>query len=229
MSLRSGAKGTDSRPRIAVLLGASGATGKKLLPLLLDNPGYSKVIALGRRETGIRHPKLENRLVDFDDLTSALKGVKVDDCYCTFGTTIKIAGSQEAMTRIDHEFVLNFAKAGLAAGATRFAYLSAANADAGSSVFYARLKGQTEDALKALGFADLSIYRPSMIIAERTNRRWSESMLFPLLPLLDKLMAGDFARYRSIPVDALASAIAAFGSQQGSGSRTLYWQDMIDA
>jgi len=217
----------ENAPRIAVLLGASGATGQKLLPLLLDDPGYSKIITLSRRETGISHGKLENRVVDFDDLAAGFKGLKVDDCYCTFGTTIKIAGSKAAMTRIDHGFVLDFAKAGLAAGARRFAYLSAANADARSSVFYARLKGQTEDALKALGFADLAIFRPSMIIAERTDRRWAESMIFPLLPLVDKMMVGSFAKYRSIPVESLAKAIAAFGGQRGSGSRTLYWQDIL--
>lgn len=219
----------EYQPRIAVLLGASGATGQKLLPLLLDDPRYSKIITLSRRGTGISHRKLENRIVDFDDLAAGFKGLKVDDCYCTFGTTIKIAGSEEAMIRIDHEWVMDFARACLAAGATRFAYLSAANANAGSSVFYARLKGQTEDALKALGFADLAIFRPSMIIAERVDRRWAESLIFPFLPVVDKLMMGDFAKYRSIPVESLAKAIATFASQQGSGIRIHYWQDMIDA
>ena len=215
--------------RIAALLGASGATGQKLLPLLLDDPRYGKIITLGRRATGLRHRKLEDRVVDFENLAAGFEGMKVDDCYCTFGTTIKIAGSEAAMTRIDHDFVLAFAKAGLAAGATRFAYLSAANADAGSPVFYARLKGRTEDALKALGFADLGIYRPSMIVAARAHRRWAESMLFPLLPAVDSLLAGPLAKYRSIPVETLARAIAAFGGQQGSGTRTLYWQDMVAA
>jgi len=218
----------EKQPRIAVLLGASGATGQKLLPLLLDDPGYRKIITLSRREIGINHGKLENRVVDFDDLAGGFKGLEVDDCYCTFGTTIKIAGSEAAMTRIDHGFVLEFAKAGLAAGATRFAYLSAANANAKSSVFYARLKGRTEDALKTLVFKDLAIFRPSMIIAERANRRWAESILFPLLPLLDKLMFGGLTKYRSIPVETLAKAIAAFAGQQGCGTKTLYWQDMID-
>jgi len=133
------------------------------------------------------------------------------------------------MTRIDHEFVLDFAKACRAAGATRFAYLSAANANARSSVFYARLKGQTEAALMELGFADLGIFRPSMIIADRANRRWAESLLFPFLPLLDKLLVGSFAKYRSIPVETLAKAIAAFGRQKGRGTKIHYWQDMIDA
>lgn len=219
----------ENRPRVAALLGASGATGQKLLPLLLDDPGYSKIITLSRRAIGLRHAKLENRIVDFDHLATSLQDVKLDDCYCAFGTTLKIAGSQAAMTRIDHEFVLDFAKAGRAAGATRFAYLSAANANAHSPVFYARLKGRTEEALKTLGFADLAIFRPSMIIAERTDRRWAESVLFPFLPLVDKTMVGAFAKYRSIPVETLARAIAAFGSQRGSGVTTHYRQDMIES
>lgn len=217
------------KPRIAVLLGASGATGQKLLPLLLEDPRYRMVVTLGRRPTGITHVKLEHRVVDFDNLAAGFEGLAVDDCYCTFGTTIKIAGSEAAMTRIDHDYVLDFARAGLAAGATRFAYLSAANAGAESSVFYARLKGRTEEALKALGFADLGIYRPSMIVAERADRRWAESMLFPLLPLADKFMTGSFSKYRSIPVETLARAIAAFAGQQESGTRVLYWQDMVGA
>jgi uncharacterized protein YbjT (DUF2867 family) len=219
----------EHKPRVAVLLGASGATGQKLLPLLLDDPRYRMVVTLGRRPTSITHVKLEHRIVDFDDLAPGFEGLAVDDCYCTFGTTIKIAGSEAAMIRIDHEYVLDFAKAGLAAGATRFAYLSAANAGAESSVFYARLKGRTEEALKALGFADLAIYRPSMIVAERTDRRWVEAMLFPLLPVADKLMTGSFSKYRSIPVENLAKAMAAFSGQQGSGTRVLYWQDMVGA
>lgn len=218
----------ENRPRTAVLLGASGATGQQLLPLLLADPRYDKIITLSRRPSDIRHPKLENRVVDFSDLAAGFTGLRVDDCYCTFGTTIRIAGSEAAMTRIDHDFVLAFAQAGRAAGATRFAYLSAANANAASPVFYARLKGRTEEALKALGFADLSIFRPSMIVAERADRRWVESLLFPLLPLLDKLMWGRNAKYRSIPVETLARAIAAFGGQQGGGCRTLYWPDMIN-
>jgi|694.fasta_scaffold23184_7 uncharacterized protein YbjT (DUF2867 family) len=220
---------TPPKPRTAVLLGASGATGQKLLPLLLADPGYRRIVTLSRRAIDTNHPKLENRVVDFVDLAAGFEGLKVDDCYCTFGTTIKIAGSEAAMTRIDHDFVLDFARAGLAAGATRFAYLSAANADARSPVFYARLKGRTEDALKALGFADLGIYRPGMIVAERAERRWAESLLFPALPLLDKVMIGGLAKFRSIPVETLAAAIAAFSRQRGCGTRIHHWQDMVTA
>lgn len=212
--------------KTAALLGASGATGQHLLPLLLADPGYGRVVTLGRRKTGRQHDKLDDRVINFDDLAAGLRGVHVDDAYCTFGTTIRIAGSEAAMTRIDHEFVLDFARAAQAAGATRFAYLSAANANATSSVYYARLKGGTEAALMALGFADLSIYRPSMIRAERTDRRFGESLLLPLLPLIDRLLVGRFTRYRSIPVDTLARAIAAFSRERRHGTQTLYWAEM---
>jgi len=218
-----------AEPRTAVLLGASGATGQRLLPLLLDDPGYDRVVTLGRRALGIDHTKLEHRVVDFDRLVAGFESLRVDDAYCTFGTTLRIAGSQAAMTRIDHDFVLDFARSALAAGATRFAYLSAANADPRSPAFYFRLKGGTEEALKALGFADLGIYRPGMIVAERADRRLSESLLAPALPLLDRLMVGGLAKFRSIPVETLARAIAAFSRQRGCGTRIHHWRDMATA
>lgn len=217
----------QARPRRAALLGATGATGQKLLPLLLADTRYDTILTLGRRAIDLRHPKLEQRVVDFDRLAACFDGLSVDDCYCTFGTTIRIAGSEAAMTRIDHDYVIDFAKAGRAAGATRFAYLSAANADANSPVFYARLKGRTEEALKTLGFADLGIYRPGMIVAERAERRWVESMLFPALPLADKLMVGRLAKFRSIPVETLAQAIAAFSGEQECGTKIHLWRDIV--
>lgn len=214
--------------RTAVILGASGATGRRLLPLLLADPVYARVVAVGRRETGVRHPRLIDRVVDFEDLATGMTGLQADDGYCTFGTTLRIAGSEATMTRIDHDYVIEFATACRQAGARRFAYLSAANADARARVFYARLKGRTEDELMRLGFDDLAIYRPGMIVAEREDRRWAESMLFPLLPLIDPLLVGGLAKYRSIPVERLARAIARFGTEQGSGVRTVHWPDMAD-
>ena len=96
-------------------------------------------------------------------------------------------------------------------------------------MFYARLKGRTEEALKALGYRSLSVFRPSMIVAERADRRWAESMLFPLLPLADKLMRGSLTKYRSIPVETLARAIAVLGCRADSGVATYYWSEMVAA
>ena len=105
-------KATPEAGRVAVLLGASGATGKVLLPLLLDDSRYATVVTLSRRKLGFRHPRLDDRIVDFDHLAAGFEGLRADDCYCTFGTTIRIAGSEAAMTRIDHDYVVAFAEAG---------------------------------------------------------------------------------------------------------------------
>lgn len=214
--------------KVAVLLGASGATGQHLLPLLLDDPRYARVITLGRRDTAIRHPRLDARTVDFERLAESLERARVDDAYCCFGTTLRIAGSEAVMTHIDHDYVIDFARAARAAGATRFAYLSAANANPDSAVFYSRLKGRTEAALKGMGFSDLAIYRPGLIVAERADRRLAESMLFPLLPLIDKLLVGGAAKYRSVPVETLARAIAGFSAIDGCGHRVFHWREFMD-
>lgn len=215
--------------KVAALLGASGATGQLLLPLLLADARYGKVIAVGRRPLGLTHPRLEERCVDFARLAGCLDGARVDDAYCSFGTTLRKAGSQEAMTRIDHDCVVEFARAAAAAGARRFAYLSAANANPDSAVYYARLKGGTERALQAMDFADLAIYRPSMIVAERSDRRLAESMLFPALPVIDLLLHGPATKYRSVPVATLARAIAGFAAMEGCGHRILHWGDFAAA
>lgn len=214
--------------KTAVLLGATGATGTKLLPLLLADERYGRVITLTRRPPAMTHPKLLNCIVAFDKLRETMSGLQADDAYCTFGTTIRKAGSEAAMTRIDHDYVMDFAHAAKSAGVTRFSYLSAANAKAGSPIFYARLKGTTENALKATGFRHLSIFRPSMILADREDRRLAESLIFPLLPLLDRAMVGSFDKYRSIPVETLAKAMAVMGCPPGAeGTDTYYWQDMM--
>lgn len=214
--------------RTAVILGATGATGSRLLPMLLADERYDRIVTLTRRPPVLNHPKLLNRVVDFDRLMDALHDLRADDAYCTFGTTIKKAGSSAAMTRIDHDYVMAFAQAAFTAGVARFAYLSAANAKADSTIYYSRLKGTTENALKAMMFPNLTIFRPGMILAERKDRRWAESLLFPILPLLDKAMVGSLRKYRSIPVETLARAIVALGCPpESEGIRTYYWQDMV--
>ncbi|MCW9034705.1 MAG: hypothetical protein OQJ97_10850 [Rhodospirillales bacterium] len=217
----------EAKAKTAILLGATGATGRKLLPLLLDNPLYSKVVTLNRQEIGIEHPKLENRIVTFDNLAHGFQDLEIDDCYCTFGTTLKTAGSKKAMTLIDHEYVMEFAKASLAAGAKRFAYLSAVGSKPTSSLYYPRLKGQTEVALKEVGFQNLAIFQPSMIITKRDKPRLSETLLFPLLPLVDALMVGGLAQYRSIKVETLAHAIAKLAPNQSEASKTYLWREMV--
>lgn len=157
----------------AWIAGATGLVGSKLLPLLLDAPHITTVVSLGRRPSGLTDPKLVERSVDFARLdTAGLPTPTV--ALCCLGSTIKKAGSKEAFRAIDHDAVLSFAKAAQAAGATRFVVVTAEGADAGSMMFYNRVKGEAEASLRALGFTSLAIARPSLLMGERAESRPGE-------------------------------------------------------
>src|SRR3954469_8663968 len=146
--------------RSILLAGATGLVGRELLRGLLADESVSRVIVLGRRAPPETHHKLQFMAVDFAQLPQL---PPVDECYIALGTTIKVAGSQQAFRAVDYEAVVNVARAAKAAGARMLGVVTAMGADAKSGVFYSRVKGEAEDALAALGFDTLVIARPSML------------------------------------------------------------------
>ena len=143
-----------AEPRKVLLAGATGLVGGLILQALLADAAVAEVHALSRRDLGIAHPKLRVHLVDFKQLPEL---PAVDEVYLALGTTIKVAGSQAAFRAVDLEANLAVARAAFAAGARRVGLVSAAAANAKSSVFYNRVKGELEDALKAMNFGALVI------------------------------------------------------------------------
>ncbi|QRN95133.1 oxidoreductase [Archangium violaceum] len=163
----------ETQTRTAVVAGASGLVGGSLLDTLLDSPRYREVLSLGRRPLSRQHPKLVQRTVDFARLAEEPLP-PVDDAFCCLGTTIKKAGSQEAFRAVDHDAVLAFARAAKQAGARRFLVVTALGANPRSRVFYNRVKGEVEEALKGLGFESLVILQPSLLLGERAESRPGE-------------------------------------------------------
>lgn len=156
----------DARPpRTALIAGASGLVGRAILQGLLADDSVAAVHALGRRDLPLQHPKLTQHRVDFSKASLALP--RVGEAFIALGTTIKVAGSQEAFRAVDFEAVLAVARTAKAAGATRLGVVSALGANPHSRVFYNRVKGEMEEALSALGFETLVIARPSFLIGDR--------------------------------------------------------------
>ena len=145
-------------PRTVLIAGASGLVGREILQGLLADDSVAAVHSLGRRELPLQHPKLTQHRVDFSKALPALPSV--GEAFVALGTTIKVAGSQEAFRAVDFDAVLAVAKAAKAAGATRLGVVSAMGADPRSRIFYNRVKGEMEEALAALGFDTLVIARP---------------------------------------------------------------------
>ena len=160
-----------SSRRTALLAGASGLVGGHLLQRLLADPRYRQVIAVSRKALGIEHPKLRSLITDFDPIEAAIAGLgeTVDDAFCALGTTIKTAGSRAAFRRVDFGYVVAFARAARAAGARHFMLVSAIGASARSRIFYLRVKGETEEAVAALGYPALHIFRPGLLLGQRAE------------------------------------------------------------
>lgn len=194
--------------RTTVLAGATGLVGGYLLDALLESELYDRVVALGRRPVAREHPKLAQHTVDFGRLPGAdASWAPAADVYCALGTTIRAAGSEDAFRRVDFAYPLALANAGLAWGAERYFVVSSVGADAGSRVFYSRVKGELEEALRGLGYRALVIARPSLLLGSRAELRLGERVAAPVMRAAAPLMVGPLARYRPVHAEAVGRAL----------------------
>ena len=192
---------------IALLAGASGLTGGFTLDALLGAPEVTRVIAVTRRPLGREHPRLANRIVQFERLESQLKGTACEVALCCLGTTLRKAGSQQRFRAVDVDCVLTFARAAKAANARRFVVMSSVGADLNSRNFYLRTKGDMEEELEGVGFESLDILQPSMLLAWRAEMRPLELLASAFMPLVAPLLRGKYIHSRPISARTVAAAM----------------------
>ena len=194
-----------TQQRKVILAGATGLVGGLILQALLADATVAQVHALSRRALATTHPKLQVHIVDFARLPAL---PPADEVYLALGTTIKVAGSQAAFRAVDFSANLAVAQAALAAGARRVGLVSAAGANAKSAVFYNRVKGELEYALKGLQFAGLVIAQPSLLLDHRHGLqqppRLGEQIAIPIAKLLAPLVPG---AYRPVHARAVAQTL----------------------
>lgn len=207
--------------RTAVIAGASGLVGSHCLEAALEQ--YEHVVALARRRMEIEHPRLEQRVVDFERLPPAVQG---DDAFCALGTTIRAAGSQAEFRKVDFEYVRAFAAASRAGGARQFLLVSSAGADERSSNFYLRVKGEAEAAVEELGFEGLHIFRPSFLVGARKEKRMGEKIAIPVARLAQGVMIGRLRRYRPISAATVARAMVAAARRGEAGTHHYHYDEM---
>ncbi|HEX7243690.1 MAG TPA: oxidoreductase [Longimicrobiaceae bacterium] len=209
-------------PRTALLLGATGLVGGHCLDLLLADDAYGHVTVVGRRPVSREHPKLRQHTVDFDRLAdSAALFDDARDVFCCLGTTIRAAGSREAFRRVDLEYPREAAELASRAGAERFLLVSAMGADPGSRVFYNRVKGEAEEAVRALPFREVVILRPSLLMGERTERRPAEALAQRMMGPLSFLLSGPLLKYRPVEGRTVARAMVRLAKAGGTGARVV--------
>lgn len=173
--------------KTALILGATGLIGNELLQLLLKNDDYNTVKIFVRKEIELKHPKLQNHIVDFDSPESWANLVNGDELFSAFGTTIKKAGSKENQYKIDVSYQFNIAKTAADNNVEKYILVSSAGANSKSGVFYNHIKGRLEDKVKDLDFKQKVIFRPSVLIGNRPEKRKMESLGIWVLNLLSFL------------------------------------------
>ncbi|MGE8411587.1 MAG: oxidoreductase [Pseudomonas sp.] len=199
-------------PQYILLAGASGLTGEQLLDRLLNEPTVSRVLAPSRRPLS-QHPRLENPVGDPAVVLPQLGG-KVEIAFCCLGTTIKQAGSEAAFRAVDLDLVVAFGKRALDMGARHLVVISALGADPKSSIFYNRVKGEMEEALKRQGWPQLTLCRPSLLLGDRIEPRLGEQLAGPL----SRLIPG---KYHGIEACQLARAMWRLALEEHSGTRVV--------
>jgi uncharacterized protein YbjT (DUF2867 family) len=216
--------------RSAVVLGATGLVGTQLVRVLAGDPECAGVIALGRRPSGLTAPTLKDVTADLGDPASYRDHLNVDCVFCALGTTIKKAGSEDAFRRVDFEYPLTVAREAAAVGARRFVLVSAVGADARSRIFYNRVKGELEEALRALAFPrGIRILHPSLLLGERVESRPGERALATLMGATAPLFAGALKKYRAITADDVARAMVTAARSEGDGALVYEGASLFDA
>lgn len=202
----------------AVLIGATGATGKELLQLLLQDTSITEVAALVRKPLTFQHRKLSVHVIDFDQPCAWQQYVQGDMAFSCLGTTLKAAGSKEAQYKVDYEYQLAFASAAAQNHIPAFILISAGMADPKSLVFYSRMKGALEQAIRALHFKSLVIFRPGLLSRPGTDRA-GERISETLLHFFNWL--GLFKKLAPLPVQQLARLMLRHAKNPPQGERMI--------
>jgi len=162
--------------RTAIIAGASGLIGKDLVQKLINSDQYRLIYVLSRKKSDFVREKIRELVIDFEKIAQLKFDEPIDDVFCTLGTTMKQAGSRDNFKKVDYEYIVALANLGKQYGASKFIVISAMGANSKSAVFYNKIKGMTEDALKNIGFNQLIILRPSLLLGVRVEKRFSERL-----------------------------------------------------
>ncbi|MDE2261065.1 MAG: NAD(P)H-binding protein [Gammaproteobacteria bacterium] len=200
---------TDTNSLVAMLAGASGFVGGRVLDALLDAPEVARVLAVTRRPLGREHPRLANRIVQFDHLERQLAGLKCQVALCCLGARLgeREGAEDEAIRRVDLGYTLAFARAAKAAGAARFVVISAAGADVAAKSGYLRIKGELEEMLAGVGFGALDILQPAIVLGWPREMAVADLVRRAMMPLVNPFLVGARTVNRGIPVGTAAAAM----------------------
>lgn len=214
----------------AVVIGATGLTGNLVLNELLKDSKFKTVRILVRRNIDITHPKLQQEIVNFNDIDDLTKKFGEGDViFSCIGTTQKkVKGDKTHYTNIDHDIPVNAARIGISKNFKKFLIISAIGANENSSNFYLSLKGKTENALKQFSFTSLAIFQPSILNGDRKENRTGEKIAQTIMELISFMFLGNLKKFRAIGANNVAKAMVNESKQQNTGVHYYQYAEMMN-
>ncbi len=188
----------------ANIIGATGLVGSHLVSQLLENEHFANVRIFVRKKSPMQHPKLEQHVTDFKDEATWGNHLKGDMLFSALGTTRKQAGGKEKQYEVDFTWNLRFAQKAKENGIENYILVSSIGASASSPFFYARMKGELDEAVNQAGFRNLAILRPSSLTGDRREKRWLEELSIPVVKAITQLL---FKKYRPVHGKMVAKAM----------------------
>lgn len=188
----------------ALVIGATGATGKDLVQQLLQDKDFEEVNVFVRKPLNIQNEKLKTHIIDFEKPEDWKDSVKGDVAFSCLGTTLKDAGSKEAQRKVDYDYQFQFAKAAKDNNVEDYILVSAYGANPQSKIFYSKMKGELEDAVRKLHFNKITIFKPGML-ERKDSERSGEVLGSRIIKFANKL--GLFESQKPLPTDVLAKAM----------------------
>ena len=209
----------------AIMAGATGLTGALIADRLLASG--SEVHAVVRRASGRSDPAWQEHVAPPPDWPRIVSALRVEAAVSALGTTMRKAGSEASFRAVDHDLVLNFARAARAAGARHMITVSSVGADTASRNFYLRLKGEVDEALGRIGFERLDILRPGLLRGPRgPERRLGERLGILISPLVNLPLRGRLHRYAAIDASTVAAAVVRLLDEREPGTFVHHNRDL---
>ena len=203
-----------STSKVALVAGSTGLIGNLLINILKEDDQYHQIKCLTRRPLNIQDQRIEEIKTDGDNLSELGDRLKADDIFCCLGTTIKKAGTKEAFRKVDFDYPLDLAKTTKQLGASQYLLVSALGADHDSSVFYNRVKGELEREISKVEFSIFHIFRPSLLLGERQEKRLGEDIGKVFFKWFGFIVP---KKYKAIDANRVARAMAQMAKQETKG------------
>ena len=207
--------------KIALILGATGLVGGHCLELLLAHPSDQKVVVLGRRPLDLQHPKLEQHVLNFDQLPEASTYFQVNDVFCCLGTTTKKSGDEEKYRKFDYTYPYEAAKLAALQGVQQFSVVTAMATNLRSPIFHLRIKAELEEAITKLPIPTVFFIKPSLITGVRKETRVGEEVASWVFKVLNPILVGPLRKARSIEAKVIAYAMVVLAQQSYQGVHSI--------